>query len=240
MIGLVWSLEWSVALTRRRLFVLNALIPLFLVAPIAFSPAPAQHAAAVYTVLFVIFGTLGSCIPFIRDGESGLLARFTLSGIAPRSLLVERVAAGAALDTVQLIPSLIVIAMASGNITQFGSVLGTLVLALLVANLIGMWAAALARSMAEGALFAAVLSLLLLHAAGSFRTPVDGTLGAHLEVLSPFRLLREALLRVTGGGPTVPWRADLIQPLLVSLGVACLSLIAGRWIVSASGRAARG
>ena len=229
---LVWSLEWSVALRRRRLFAFNALIPLLLVGPIAFSPAPAQHAAAVYTVLFVIFGTFGSCIPFIRDGESGLLARFTMSGITARSLLAERVAAGVALDTVQLSPSLVVIALASGNPAQFGSVLWTLVLSLLVANLIGVWAAALARSMAEGALFAAVSSLLLLHAAGSFRTPDTGTLGAHLETLSPFRLLREALLGVTGGG--------FLQPLLVVLGVAGASLIAGRWIVMASGRAAHG
>ena len=63
--------EWLTALRRRRLFLFNILIPLTFVATIALSSAPAVHAAAVFTVLFALFGTFGSSIPLIRDGESG-------------------------------------------------------------------------------------------------------------------------------------------------------------------------
>ncbi len=236
---LIWSLEWAVATHRRRLFALNALIPLLLVGPIAFSSAPAQHAAAVYTVLFTIFGAFGSCIPLIRDAESGLLTRFTLAGISPRSLLTQRVLAATSLDAVQLLPSLAVIALASGNATAFGGVLAALLLTLVVANLLGVWAAAIARSSAEGALFAAVSSLLLLHAAGTFRTPVAGSLGARLEALSPFRLLHEALLEVTGG-PAIPGSVGLFQPVLVAVGLVGASFIAAHRIVAAPGRAIHG
>ncbi len=231
MIGLIWSLEWAVATRRRRLFALNALIPLLLVGPIAFSSAPAQHAAAVYTVLFTIFGAFGSCIPLIRDGESGLLTRFMLGGISPRSLLTQRVLAATSLDAVQLLPSLAVIALASGNATSFGGVLAALMLTLLLANLVGVWAAALARSVAEGALFAAVSSLLLLHAAGVFRTPVPGTLAAGVERLVPFRLLHESLLAAAGLAPPESG-ADLLPPILVVAGLALITL-AGRRRVAA-------
>lgn len=230
MSALVWSLEWSVATRRRRLFALNALIPLLLVGPIAFSSAPAQHAAAVYTVLFTIFATFGSCIPLIRDGETGLLTRFTLAGVPPRSLLAERVLAGATLDAVQLLPSLAVIALASGNAARFGSVAGALVLTLLVANLLGVWAAAIARSVAEGALFAAVSSLLLLHAAGSFRTPAPGTLSEGVERLVPFRLLHESLLAAEGLAPPGA-EADLLPPILVTVALVLATLAGARWIV---------
>ncbi len=227
MIGLIWSLEWAVATHRRRLFALNALIPLLLVGPIALSSAPAQHAAAVYTVLFAIFGAFGSCIPLIRDGESGLLTRFMLAGVSPRSLLTQRVLAATSLDTVQLLPSLAVVALASGSAQAFGGVLAALMLTLLVANLVGVWAAALARSVAEGALFAAVSSLLLLHAGGAFRTPAPGTLAAGVERLVPFRLLHESLLAAEGLAP-VGSGADPLPPILVAAALALLTLAGSR------------
>lgn len=236
MTGLIWSLEWKVAIRRRRLFVLNALIPLLLVGPIAFSSAPAQHAAAVYTVLFTIFGAFGSCIPLIRDGESGLLTRFMLAGISPRSLLTQRVLAATSLDAVQLLPSLAVIALASGNASAFGGVVAALLLTLVVANLLGVWAAAIARSVAEGALFAAVSSLLLLHAAGLFREPVGGSFGARMAALSPFRILHAALLEVTGGA-AIPSSVGLLQPGLVTVGMVGVSFIAAHRIVAGPGRA---
>ncbi|GMR12977.1 MAG: hypothetical protein BMS9Abin29_1172 [Gemmatimonadota bacterium] len=231
MIGLIWSLEWAVATRRRRLFALNAVIPLLLVGPIALSSAPAQHAAAVYTVLFTIFGAFGSCIPLIRDGESGLLTRFLLAGVSPRSLLTQRVLAATSLDTVQLLPSLAVIALASRSPQAFGGVLATLVLALLVANLLGIWAAVLAGSVAEGALFAAVFSLLLLHAAGAFRTPVPGTLAAGVERVIPFRLLHESLLAAAGLSPPGS-AADLLPPILVAAALALVTLAGARRVTT--------
>jgi hypothetical protein len=202
---LVWELEWQVALRRRRLFVLNLAIPLLLVVPIALSGAPAVHAAAVYTVLFTLFATFGSAIPLIRDGEDGLLSRFALAGIAPRAFLLQRVAAQAVLDTVQLaLPLLVVVVAAPGPWTDGAALLPrallVLFLALLLANVLGACVAALARSVAEGALFAAVSALLLLHGAGTFRTPAPGSPAALAAELVPFSGLHRTMLEAAGGG----------------------------------------
>lgn len=76
--AVVAHLEWQLARRRVRLFVLNVAVPLILVVPVALSGAPRAHAAAVYTVLFTLFGTFGSAIPLVRDGESGIFTRVAL------------------------------------------------------------------------------------------------------------------------------------------------------------------
>jgi hypothetical protein len=195
-----WTAEWLVALRRRRLFVLNAGVPLLLVAPIALVGAPPAHAAAVYAVLFVLFGVFGSAIPLVRDGAAGLLTRWQLAGLPARELLTQRLAAQTSLDVLQALPAVVLILVAGGGgAAAAAPVFIALPLTLLVANALGAWTAALARSLAEAALFSSVLSLLLLHAAGTFRTPAPGSLAATLERVSPFRILHEAFLAATGG-----------------------------------------
>jgi hypothetical protein len=209
--SLAW-LEAAQAFRRRRLLALNVGIPLLLVLPVSLGGAPAFHAAAVYAVLFVLVGTFGAAIPVIRDGESGILRRMVLAGGSPRALLGVRGVAGALLDTVQLLPALVLV-LAAGWLTGArpggGGEAGLLFLvalpvlagALLGANLVGLWVAALARSVAEGALFAAVLSLFLLHGSGVFRTPAPGALAALLEAALPFASLHRILLAAAGGAP---------------------------------------
>lgn len=218
--ALIWTLEWRTAGVRRRTFALNLLVPLLLVLPIALSDAPPAHAAAVYAVLFTIFGTFGAAIPLVRDAESGLLQRIALTGLAPRRLILERTLAQAALDTLQLLPALLVIA-ATGEGDAGAAVALPVILAgaLVVANALGHWVAALARSVAETALFAAVAALFALHGAGVFRSPAPGTLAARLEHLIPFRHLHEALLRVVGGA-AFPTTATLVTGSLLGAAAA--------------------
>lgn len=239
-LGLVWGLAWRVALRRRRLLALNVAIPLLLVAPVAAGGAPPAHASAVYAVLFVLFGTFGSAIPLIRDAERGLLSRVVGTGIPPGAILLERTGAGAALDLLQLAPSLACILVFEGGglgglVGGPGAValtVGALAASLLFANLLGAWVAVLARSVAEGALFAAVAALLLLHGSGVFRTPAPGTPGARVEAWAPFRLLHESLLDAAGGSRIVESGGSALA-LLLALGA-----LAGV-TVFAAGRALR-
>ncbi len=233
----IWRTEWLTALRRRRLLAFNTLIPLAFVAPIALSSAPAVHAAAVFTVLFALFGTFGSSIPLIRDGESGLLRRYVLTGVHPGGLLLQHVFATAALDLIELAPSVLVIVVARGSsAAQIAMVVPAMVLGLVAANTLGALTAALAKSVAEGALFSAVAALLLLHWAGTFRTPLPGTWQATLEAWSPFRPLHESLLAASGaGGPAVD-PALLTAPLGVALTVVLLMALAGRYTIGLGGR----
>lgn len=233
----IWRTEWLTALRRRRLLAFNTLIPLAFVAPIALSSAPAVHAAAVFTVLFALFGTFGSSIPLIRDGESGLLRRYVLTGVHPGGLLLQHVFATAALDLIELAPSVLVIVVARGSsAAQIAMVVPAMALGLVAANTVGALTAALAKSVAEGALFSAVAALLLLHWAGTFRTPLPGTWQATLEAWSPFRPLHESLLAASGaGGPAVD-PALLTAPLGVALTVVLLMALAGRYTIGLGGR----
>jgi len=238
----LWWLEVALTLRRRRLLALNVGIPLLLVLPVALGGAPAFHAAAVYTVLFVLFGTFGSAIPLIRDGETGILRRMLLVGASPRHLLLARGIGGTLLDALQILPSLALILLVGiwqgGGGGEAGGSIGpgagpgpaslallavpVLLGALLAANLVGVWVAALARSLAEGALFAAVLSLFLLHGSGVFRTPAAGSVGAFLEGILPFGPLHRLLLHAAGGRGVEP---EILLPLLSGLGGPLILLL---------------
>ena len=229
--------EWLTALRRRRLFLFNILIPLTLVATIALSSAPAVHAAAVFTVLFALFGTFGSSIPLIRDGESGLLRRYVLTGIHPGGFVLQRVFATATLDLIELAPSVLVIVVARGSTaSQVAMVVPAMVLALVAANALGALTAALAKSVAEAALFSAVAALLLLHWAGTFRSPVPGTWQATLEAWNPFRPLHESLLAAAGTGGRDFDPALLTPPIGATLAVLLLISAAGRYTIGLGGR----
>ena len=233
----VWRAEWLTAVRRRRLLLFNILIPLTFVASIAFSSAPAVHAAAVFTVLFTLFGTFGSSIPLIRDGESGLLRRYVLTGVHPGGLVLQRVFAAATLDLIELAPSVLVIVVARGSsASQVALVVPAMILALVAANALGALTAALAKSVAEGALFSAVAALLLLHWAGTFRSPLPGTWQATLETWNPFRPLHESLLAAAGtGGPDFD-PTLLTPPIAATLAVLLLMTAAGRSTIGLGGR----
>lgn len=218
-----WTLEWRTALGRRRLLVLNVLIPLALVAPIALAGAPAVHRAAVYAVLFALFGTFGSAIPLLRDAERGFVRRVALTPLSPAGILLGRAAATTTLDFLQLAPAAALAGIFRDPVSPV-VLLGSLAFA----NLFGTWVAAAVRSIAEGALFCAVGALFLLHASGVFRTPA-GPVGRFIEALAPYRALHEHLLGVAAHGSAALGLAVLLggaltavlaKPLLRSLARA--------------------
>jgi uncharacterized membrane protein len=222
-LGLAAQLEWRMSLGRRRTLLLGAGIPLLLVLPVTFGGAPPFHAAAVFTVLFTLFGTFGSAIPLVRDAETGILKRLALTGTPAGALLTGRVLAAAATDLLQLLPALLILLLAPAATTNFTSLsnifrnAATLVAALaatlIVANAIGTWVAAAARSIAEAALFAAVTVLFGLHAAGVFRAPAPGSVWERLEPLLPFHPLHQSILQVLGINSTYNLAANWLGPL---------------------------
>lgn len=238
---MIWSLEWRAALAARRLFTLNVVVPFALVAPVALGGAPRTHAAMVYALLIAFFGTFGGAIPLVRDAESGLLSRIVLAGVEPARLLAGRVAAAAAIDLVQLLPSLaLVAAMAGAPATASVPLLAVAAaIALVAANTLGIWIAALARSIAEAALLGAALALLTLHLSGVFRAPLPGSAAAAVEPWLPFHALHAALRAVTGTGVVTAARAALGPALATTLIALALTAGAARVIAASLARASR-
>ena len=197
--GAVWWLEWRQAARRRRVMVLSMLVPLALVAAVAAGRAPAPHAALVFTVLFSFFGTFGAGVPWARDAERGLIHRLLLTGIGAPSLVVQRWAAGSLLDLLQLLPSLALIALAyRAETAELARLLAGVALGLLVANALGILVAWIARSIAETALLASVAALLLLHAAGVFRSPEQGTIADTVQRAVPFHYMHQTVRAAVG------------------------------------------
>lgn len=233
--GLVWRLEWRMAFRRRRLFIINIVVPLALVMPIALSDAPAVHAAAVYAILFTLHGTFGSAIPLVRDAEGGLVGRVFRAGIPARSLLLARAAAGTCLDAVQLAPSFGILVWSSGAAwSDIPMVALALFGGLWVANLLGTVVATVARSVAEAALFAATSSLLLLHLSGVFRTGAPGSFSSTLEALAPFRALHESLFGLFTSTPAEGLWALMGWAILLPMMLSFLSERMIRLLASAS------
>ena len=199
MTAAIWDQELRVALRRPRVALLSAGVPLLLVLVVALGRAPAPHAALVFTVLFTFFGTFGAAIPWARDGERGWLHRIELAGMALPGVAVQRLAASALIDLVELLPSLLAIVLLYK--TRPGDaawLLAAVALGLLIANALGILVATLAGSLAETALLASVVALLLLHAGGVFRTPEPGGVGDAIQRAVPFHYMHAAIQAAVG------------------------------------------
>jgi hypothetical protein len=229
----IWKLEWRLAFRRRRLLYFNLGIPLLLILPIKLAGAPSFHASAAYAVLFVLFGTFGSAIPLLREGEGGPLRRMVLTGFPEWSFLAQRILAGTFLDLFQLFPALLLILL-PGSLDPGDLLVATasLALALLAANLIGVWVAAAAGSVAEGALFGAVIALFLLHGSGVFRTPAPGTIGAAFEEVLPAGPMHETLLGAAGGGVPSGIAGSLAMPAAGTLFLFFITLLIAPFLLA--------
>ena len=222
----VWSLEWRLALTDPRRFVLSTLVPLLLALSVATGVAGPAPAAAVYLVLFVAFAVFGSALPLRWDGERGIVGRVVRGGVPAGRYLVGRAGACAAIDLVQLAPALLVAVLgAGGTAIGFAIALAALAATTWVAGLVGVIVAGVSRSLAETGLVAALAILLLLHMSGVLESPLPGSMLASLEAVSPFRLLHEALMDATGGVASTAAASALVWALLMP---ALVALMGGR------------
>ncbi|MGH7466871.1 MAG: ABC transporter permease [Longimicrobiales bacterium] len=218
-----WA-EWLVAVRRRRTFALSVLVPAGMIAILVFSAAPTFHASVVATVLFAFFGTFGSAIPIVRDLETGRFSRLLHAGASPGALLSQRVLVSAALDFVQLFCASALILL-THNRSATPALLVALFATLLFSNTMGTWIGTLTRSIGEAALLSSVLAMLLLHAAGVFRTPVPGGWGATLQAFSPFAFLHNAIQASFGIVASPPTSRTISLVLVVAISFASLAIL---------------
>lgn len=215
----IWSLAWRTAVARPRLLVWNLAIPALLLTPVALSEAAAPHRTAVFGVFFVFFATFGASIPTVRDARSGWIDSVFLTGYDRRRWFLESVLAGALLDVLQLAPVTAIFIWSAGgaDVVELLRLALGLLLAVVIANALGPFIAAVVRSLAEAALASAAVSLLLLHFSGFFRVPVDGWTRT-VASLMPYRPLREGLAAVQGPlRETDPWLAATVAAGAIGL-----------------------
>ena len=199
--GLVFQIEWRLALADPRALAFRVLTPLAVVVIIATGALPAGAVASTYVILFLGSGLLRAAESVIEEGRSGLARRVVRGGIPSASYLLQRAAAVAVTTMTFLLPALAVVALSVRAAPLDALVaLAALALSLWIACVFGVLVGAVSNSMMEGLVLGGVAFALLLHVSGVFRTPEPNGLGAALEEGSPFRLVHEAFARMGSGG----------------------------------------
>ncbi|HVP37603.1 MAG TPA: ABC transporter permease [Candidatus Saccharimonadales bacterium] len=218
----VWRRELLELRVRRGSLLLGMVVPMAVALPLLGANPPALHAAAAYTTLAVLTGALVAGRRAAGLRREGLMGRLLATPASPYRLFVETLLAQVALDWVRVLPLLLAVAAryrcAPG---AFGELLVAAVPALLLADLVGVAAAAAAGSRGEVPLYALVALLPLLFLAGAYTPAADSPLRAAVASVLPFTGLHRAMLAAVGGGP-VPAPG----PLLGGAAAAALAWLA--------------
>jgi hypothetical protein len=221
--GSMWSREWLVTLGRPRALALRVAVPLALAVPLVAGGAPTFWAAMLLTVLCAMVGAVGSGMTLARARGSGLLARLAATPRAPERTVTGWLGASTAVDAVQLLPALAVVAIA-GDVPHWWPGLAVAAVAtLLVANVLGCALAIAADGPAEVLLDVAVVLAPLLYLAGLFTgVPRDGWRGA-VATADPFSHLQAALVGALGGDPAHSTEAVLaVSAAWIAASIAAL------------------
>lgn len=227
----IWQRELIEFAQRRRALVIKLAFPLLVAIPLVLGGAPPIYAAMGITMLAAIIGALGSAAVLSRERQSGLSLRYRTLPVNPGRLLIERLGTSAAIDFIQLVPVLLLIAIRHplGFAWWPAMIVGTAAV-LLIGNLLGALASTLTSSPGEVMLFVVIPLLPLLYLSGVF-TPFDQPVLLVISRLLPYGYLYQALLGALGGSPNLlPW-ATFVGAFGFLVGAAGLTGRLGRRVL---------
>jgi hypothetical protein len=217
--------ELLVVAARRRALSLKVGIPLVLALPLVLGGAPTFWAATLLTVLVAMVGAVGSAVTLARARQSGLLVRLSLVPRPGWRVLGGVVAAGTAVDLLQLLPVVVLVGTAGGAGPEWWAALLLAVLAgLLTGSLLGCLVAALAGSVGEVLLDVCVLLAPLLFLGGLFTGVPRQGWGWPVALVDPFGELGSAFIGALGGSPA--FNAPLVAGISAAAILVSLAAIA--------------
>jgi hypothetical protein len=220
--------ELLVVAARRRSLALKVGIPLVLVLPLIVGGAPTFWAGMLLTVLTAMVGAVGTAVTLARARQSGLLVRLALVPRPGWRVVGGVVAAGALVDLIQLLPVILLVAIAGGAAPLAWAGLVVAMLAgLLTGSLLGCAVACLAGGVGEVLLDVCVLLAPLLFFGGLFTGVARQGWGWTVAMIDPFGQLGSAFIGALGGTPAF----SPATVLLVSAG-AIVVVLAGLGLLS--------
>lgn len=227
----IWQRELIEFAQRRRALVIKLAFPLLIAIPLVVAGAPPAYAAMGLTMLVAIVGAIGSGAVLSRERQSGLTQRYRTLPVTPGRLLIERLGTNAAIDLMQLIPVLLLIAIRHpGGFAWWPAVAIGVGAVLLIGNLLGAVASMVSDSPGEVMLYVVIPLLPLLYLSGVF-TALHEPILLVISRLLPFSYLHEALLGALGGQPNLlPWET-LLGAFGFLVGAAGLSGRLGRRVL---------
>jgi hypothetical protein len=215
--------ELLVTLARRRALALKVGIPLVLAIPLVAGGAPSFWAATLLTVLVAMVGAVGSAVTLARARQSGLLVRLSMVPRPGWRVLGGVIGAGALVDLLQLLPVIVLVAVAGGaGPSWWLALVAAALAALLCGSLLGCLVSALAGGVGEVLLDVCVLLAPLLFLGGLFTGVPRLGWGWTAAMVDPFGELASAFIGALGGSP-----AFAASTILIAVGTAiAVSLLA--------------
>jgi ABC-2 family transporter len=225
----IWRRELIEFEERRRALAVKLLFPALIALPLLFSRAPAVYAAMALTLLTATVAALGAGAVLSRERAVGLNLRYRLLPRRPAAILLERVAASALIDLIQMLLVLLLIAIRQpARIAWLPAVLLASAGVLAAGNVLGAWASSVTRSPGEVMLAVLIPLLPALFLSGVFTTPPAPLLAGVARFL-PFTYLHDALLGALTGRPQLtPWADGLAGLAFLLVSAAAAGLIARR------------
>lgn len=229
--GTIWQRELVEFSGRRVALLVKLAYPLVLGVPLLFTRVPAFDAAMALTMLVGLTSALGTGAVLSRERVSGLALRYRLLPVRPGALVVERLAVYAAIDLLQFVPLLVLLAFRHPEAAAFWPALVvTLAGSVLAGNLLGALASTLSRAPAEVMLYTVIALLPAFYLAGVFVPPRQPVM-ILVSRLLPFSYLHDALLGSLAAAASLPpWEA-FAGGIGFMLGSVALAGLLGRRIV---------
>lgn len=224
----IWQRELCEFMDRRRALGIKLVFPALIAAPLLFTTAPPVYAALALTMLIAMISALGAGAVLSRERAGGLTARYRVLPVRPGALALERVAAMASIDLIQLLPVLVLIALRHrGQVAWWPGLVVATVAVLLTGNLLGAIASRLTTSPGEVMLMVFIPLLPALFLSGVF-VPAQGPWLSAVSRVLPFTYLHEALAGSLLGHPLLlAWEA-LVGGVVFTVLAAVGALVAGR------------
>jgi hypothetical protein len=219
--------ELLVAAARPRSLALKVGIPLVLALPLILGGAPTFWAGMLLTVLVAMVGAVGTAVTLARARQSGLLVRLALVPRPGWRVVGGVVAAGAMVDLLQLLPVILLVAIAgSATLAEWAALVLAVLAGLLTGSLLGCLVACLAGGVGEVLLDVCVLLAPLLFLGGLFTGVPRQGWGWPVALVDPFGELGSAFIGAMDGTPAFsPATVLLVSAVAIVLVLAAVGLL---------------
>ncbi len=206
-----------------RSLLMKFLLPIVILSPLLLPGVPVTVRSALLSVMILFIGTFGAAVGLIRLSESKMLERVAILPISAPRLTTDYIMANASLDGLQLlIPLALITALGHPQFAALPWIAIYFVVALVVANTIGVLVALVSRSSEEVHLFATITILIVGGASlAAIMTPSRSATLQLLGALSPFTGLANGLLYAWNVIPSIPTIVPILSSVLL-FGVALI------------------
>ncbi|MFN2465796.1 MAG: ABC transporter permease [Candidatus Dormibacteria bacterium] len=218
---------------RRRALVIKVAFPLVVGVPLLTGGAPPFYAAMALTMLMTIIGALGTAAVLSRERAAELQLRYRLLPRRHGIVLLERLAAAAAIDLAQLALIFGLIALRHPRATTWWpALLLAVVGTVLFANVVGALASTFTTAPGEVMLYVLLPLLPAFYLAGVY-APVTTAGQRAVSMLLPMTYLHEGLLgALEGSAHMSATSVALGGAVTIGLSIAA-ALISGRRVLTA-------